>query len=85
LAFFALVSTYKNVCLLIDDDKKKKLAYSFEFLTILKFVVAMPKNAPVGWAYLPAVWKLDVLPQGTTGSYFTSVHLSRVLREVTIT
>ena len=53
-----------NFCLLVDDDKKKELANVMEFLTSLELVDPMP-NAPLGWAYLPTVRKLDVV-QGTS-------------------
>jgi len=45
-------------------DKKKELANGMEFLTSLELVDPMP-NAPLGWAYLPTVRKLDVV-QGTS-------------------
>ena len=45
---------------LMDDDKKKELANGMEFLTSLELVDPMT-NAPLGWAYLPTVRKLDVV------------------------
>ena len=49
-----------NFCLLMDDDKKKELSNGFEFLNTLELVDPMP-NAPLGWAYLPTVRKLDLV------------------------
>ena len=49
-----------NFCLLMDNDKKKELTIGMEFLTSLELADPMP-NAPLGWAYLPTVRKLDVV------------------------
>ena len=49
----------------MDDDKKKELANGFEFLNTLELVVDPMPNAPLGWAYLPTVKKLDAV-QGTS-------------------
>ena len=48
----------------MDYDKKKELANGMEFLNSLELVDPMP-NAPLGWAHLPTVRKLDVV-QGTS-------------------
>ena len=48
----------------MDHDRKKELAIGMEFLTSLELVDPMP-NAPLGWAYLPTVRKLDIV-QGTS-------------------
>ena len=50
-AILSACARLHNFCLLRDDDKKKELNNG------------MP-NAPLGWAYLPTVRKLDVV-QGT--------------------
>ena len=57
VAILAAYARLHNFCLLMDDDKKKEL----EFLTNMKFVADSMPNAPLGWAYLPAVRKLDVI------------------------
>ena len=64
VAILSACARLHNFCLLMDDDKKKELANGMEFLTSLELVDSMP-NAPLGWAYLPTVRKLDVV-QGTS-------------------
>ena len=64
VAILSACARLHNFCLLMDDDKKKELANGMEFLTSLELVDPMP-NAPLGWAYLPTVRKLDVV-QGTS-------------------
>ena len=52
----------------MDHDRKKELAIGMEFLTSLELVDPMPNAplyAPLRWAYLPTVRKLDVV-QGTS-------------------
>jgi hypothetical protein len=64
VAIISACAHFHNFCLLMDDDKKKELANGMEFLTSLELADPMP-NAPLGWAYLPTVRKLDVI-QGTS-------------------
>ena len=65
VAVLSVCARLHSFCLLLDDDKKKELANGMEFLTTsLELVDPMP-NAPLGWAYLPTVRKLDVV-QGTS-------------------
>ena len=65
VAVLSVCARLHSLCLLLDDDKMKELANGMEFLTTsLELVDPMP-NAPLGWAYLPTVRKLDVV-QGTS-------------------